>query len=198
MKKIKQMAALGSLLIGSGVVVAQDVFDEFEDPALAEANQSLYQEADKNPEDDSNRKAFGNGYYSLFLPASGATEINTSEGYRYIGGGCMRATTGAKSLDMAVQIPDGHRIHGFRYYWYDNDSSAVSDATLYKFNDIGGSMLLGQMASSDNVPGYNSGYRNIANHIVDNSTGSYVIRFYSSAANSNIRMCGVRLSISAF
>lgn len=205
MKKLKQMAALGGLLMGSGVVVAQDTYHELEDPALAEANQSLlYQVPNKNAQDESDLKAFGSGFYYLFLSASGATEISTAEGYAYAGSGCMRATTGLKDLDVAVQIPDGHQINGFRYYWYDNDTNADTRAYLYKFSDTGSVMSLGSATTvtSTDTSGYGSAYQQLedsngdfAPHTVDNSTGSYVIRFYSRETDNKIRMCGVRIAI---
>lgn len=207
MKKLKQMAALGGLLMGSGVVVAQDTYHELEDPALAEANQSLqYQVPNKNAQDESDLKAFGDEYYYLFLAASGATETSTAQGYTYGGFGCMRATTGAKHLDVAVQVPDGHQINGFRYYWYDNDTNADTRAFLFKFNDTGSVISLGSTTTviSTDTSGYGSAFQqledssgNFAPHTVDNSTGSYVIRFYSRETDNKIRMCGVRIAIFA-
>lgn len=199
MKKLKQMAALGSLLVGSGVVVAQDSIEEL-DSSLVEIDHSMYQTFDKKTEDEAEQKAFGSGDYFLFLSASGATKLNSSTAYTYTGAGCIRPTAAAtyEAFDMSVQIPDGHRIRGFRYYWYDNDSSANSTANLFKFDDNGDPVMLSSQQVSADSSGYGNAYNGFSTpHTVNNSDGSYVIRFETTTANANIRMCGVRLFISS-
>ncbi len=137
--------------------------------------------------------------YYLFLGASGASITDSDPSYQYSGSGCMHMISDQEpqgDFDLDLQIPDGHQIISFRYYFYDGDQSA-SSAQLYKFNGQGGSTPIDQAVSTGN-----SGYGNVLNtlggtlnHIVDNSTGYYVLRFQAFAAGTSQRMCGVRFYI---
>lgn len=203
MKIFKKIAVLSSILVGSAM--AQDSEPELDSQAIDQFDEAIYQSVDKNAADYIDQKSYGGGNYYLFYAASGATSINNMD-YSYSGSGCVYNTItsiGSAFFDMPLQIPDGHAIRGFRYYWYDNGSGASSNAQLIKFDGAGGNEYLLTVVSSD-TSGYGDRYANILNssgvatpHIVDNHSGSYVVRFYTNGNNNNIRICGVRLFINS-
>lgn len=198
MKNFKKIAVLSSILMGSAM--AQDSEQGLDSQPIDELNQAMYQPVDKNAADYIDQKTYGSGDYYLFYAASGATSIHDSE-YSYGGAGCVYRTSGDRYFDMPLQIPDGHAIYGFRYYWYDNDNSAISNAALLKYNGEGDVETLLTVVSTD-TSGYGNSYDDIQNssgvaepHTVNNRTGSYVIRFSSDGTDEKIKICGVRLFI---
>lgn len=201
MKNFKKIAVLSSILMGSAM--AQDSEQGLDSQSIDEFDQAMYQPVDKNAADYIDQKAYGNGYYYLSYTASGATSMYDSE-YSYASGACVYQTSGGNGyFDMPLQIPDGHAIIGFRYYWYDNDNSAISNANLFKFNGAGTIDGLLTIESTD-TSGYGDNYATIKNssgvaeaHTVNNFTGSYVIRFYAGGTDNNTRICGVRLFINS-
>lgn len=200
MKNFKKIAVLSSVLVGSAV--AQDSEQGLDSLLIDKFDQAIYQPVDKTAADYIDQKSYGNGNYYLFYAASSATSAFDAE-YSYQGSGCIYKTSGIGHFEMPLQIPDGHAIKGFRYYWYDNDhnTSSFSYAGLIKFDGAGDVTELLNIRST-NTSDYGSFYAviqdsngNAEPHTVDNDTGSYVIRFYSGGTDNKIRMCGVRLYI---
>lgn len=203
MKNLKKLIVLGSMFIGSAI--AQDLEQELDLP-FTNLDQIMYQAADYIDQQQSFQKAYGNGIYFLSYPASGATAVRSTTEYLPAGSNCVyKVSSGSSYFDMPLQIPPGHAIVGFRYYWYDLSNTAHSTATLLKFDGSGGFSNLLEVQSTDTT-GYGSrlgyvrdGSNNLAPHTVNYSNGSYVIRFGSSpsAIGTPIQMCGVVLFINS-
>lgn len=96
-------------------------------------------------------------------------------------------------FDVNLQLPDGHQILGYRYYWFDVSASS-SRASLFQFDGAGGTTLLGNNDSTGDS-GFGESYLNLLadNIIVNNYNGSYTIRFNSNEDGNDQRMCAVRL-----
>ena len=96
-------------------------------------------------------------------------------------------------FDINLQLPDGHIIQGFRYYWNDTDADSTT-ARLWKFNGLGATSSLLAISSTGDT-GYGQNYVALTggDHVVDNTTGSYILRFDGSGTGFTQRMCGVRL-----
>ena len=144
-------------------------------------------------------KGFGSGIYYLFIaPSSGSVNHSTLD-YTYGGAGCMYTSSSHTDgdFDVNLQLPDGHSINGFRYFWNDTDTG-FSTARLWKFNGAGGVIDLLSISSTGDT-GFGSAFDTVVNypHVIDNTTGSYVIRFTGSGSGSTQEICGVRLAIVA-
>ncbi len=157
----------------------------------------------KNPKEElsdielaaSNNKGFGDGTYFLFIGASGASSTYSTADHAYAGGGCMQINSGSGldgDFDLNLQLPDGHTIGGIRYFYYD-DNAGNSSISLFKFDGEGGLTLL-YSNFSDTDTGYGSVFTTPnPQPIVDNSTGSYTLRFNTSQDGNSQRVCGVRI-----
>lgn len=145
-------------------------------------------------------KGFGTGNYYVWVSASGASSNHSALNYSYAGGGCMRQDSAGQSngdFDINVQLPDGHQILGFRYYWYDA-SASDSRASLFQFDGLGSLTLFGNNDSTGDT-GFGEFYLDLSgdNIIVDNFSGSYTIRLNSNEDGNNQRVCAVRLFMDA-
>jgi len=153
-----------------------------------------------NAPDLMTEKGFGSGSYRVFLAASGASSTYSVTDYAYAGGGCMRVDGNGGidgDFDLNFQLPDGHQILGYRFYWYDA-SASNSNAYLFKFDGAGGLTLLGNNASTGDT-GYGEAYLDLSadNLIVSNFDGAYTIRFTSGEDGNDQRVCAVRLFVDA-
>ena len=150
-------------------------------------------------EEESVFKGFDPGNYFLFFSASSASANGSALDYTYGDGGCVYQKNHINNgdLDINLQLPDGHIIYGLRYYF--NDTSTLSsNVLLLKFNGQGGSTTLQNLSSTGDT-GFGSIYQGILDgaHVVDNSNGSYVIRFNSHEDGISQKMCAVRLFLGA-
>ena len=194
--KIKILCSVAAAVISCNSIASEAQF-EINSPA-GEKHQSLdgMNAINHNPnaEDMVIEKGFGTGFYYALIPASGGSANYSTVDYTYGGGGCMYTSNSLVDgdLDINLQLPDGHTLLGFRYYWSDTDAGS-SDATLYKFNGLGSVTNLLNIASTGDT-GFGSLYENLSggDHVIDNSTGAYVIRFDGGSGNTQ-EMCGVRL-----
>ncbi len=139
-------------------------------------------------------KGFESGTYSLFFAASGASANGSALDYTYGGGGCMyqNSTISDGDFDMNLQLPDGHFIRGYRYFWNDTTASS-SNAALFQFDGQGGLTVLENHSSTGDT-GFGSFFEDFpgGDILVDNTAGAYVIRFNSSENGPGQEMCGVR------
>lgn len=146
-----------------------------------------------------NEKGFDAGLYYLFFSASGASPNGSALDYTYSGAGCMHQNNSIANgdLDVNLQLPDGHSIRGYRYYWYDSSASS-SNAILFQLDGQGGLTTLDNYESTGDT-GYGSEYNNLTggDHVVNNTNGAYVIRFNSNEDGNTQRMCGVRIAMVA-
>ncbi len=151
-----------------------------------------------NAEDMMIEKGFGTGNYRVLIAASGSSANYSTVDYTYGGGGCMYTSNNLQDgdLDINLQLPDGHTLLGFRYYWNDTDAGS-STARLWKFDGLGGTTNLLNITSTGDT-GFGSFYTALTggDHVIDNSTGAYVIRFDGGAGNTQ-EMCAVRLFIAS-
>lgn len=139
-------------------------------------------------------KDFASGTYYVFVSAAGATAIRNEDTFDYSGSGCIYETGDSGAFfDVNLQLPDGHLIRGYRYYYYDGSASS-SNTILFQFHGDGTFTSIHDIVSSGDT-GYGNIYEVLSggNHVVNNANGAYVIRFNSSEAGNNQRLCGVRL-----
>ena len=195
--KFIKSVAMVSLAI-SGASFAQEEGSDRESGVYYQTLDGLSKTKDPNSLNNGENKGFDDTGYFVFLGASGAVSTNSGMDYSYVGGGCMRANSGTASngdFDLDLQLPDGHQIEGYRYYWYDDNASS-SQVQLFKFDGSGGITFWDANVSTGDT-GYGNEYLNLfsENIIIDNSTGYYVFRFSTNEEGNNQRMCGVRLYI---
>ena len=134
--------------------------------------------------------------YYLYFNASSAAPISQTAGKTYFGAGCVyNSATG--SLDASLQLPDGHTIRGFRYYWDDASASSTS-AAMITYDGAGGFTTLNTIQSTGDT-GFDSVYENLpgGDVVVNNATTAYSFRFFNSEAGSAQKMCGVRVAMVA-
>lgn len=140
-------------------------------------------------------KTYGeaNGYYYVYLPASGASPYDKSSTYVYSGSGCIHRNTPSGSwYELQLQMPDDHQLIGFRYYYSDSSASS-STAFLYTIDNTGTFSNELSITSTGDT-GYGAIYASMpATTLVDNFNYRYTLRFYSSENSSNQEICGVRL-----
>ncbi len=195
-KYLKSIALIS--LATTSISFAQPEGSEREAGVHYQTLDGLNKVIDINAPDYLPNRGFGTGNYYLFLGASGAASTDSALDYSYGGGGCMQvdgASVANGDFDMAVQLPDGHQILGYRYYWFDNSASS-SQAQLFYFDGTGGFSFWDANVSTGDT-GYGDGYVNVdtENVIVDNFGGYYVVRFRSDEDGSNQRICGIRFFI---
>jgi hypothetical protein len=195
---------LFKLGITSGLLVTGLGFSQtaLEDELMLQPGESLLDSSwrsefkpSPNDLDYISTKTYGeaNGYYYVYLPASGASPYDKSSTYVYGGSGCIyRNTPSGSWYELQLQMPDDHQLIGFRYYYSDN-SASQSTAFLYTVDNSGNYVSELSISSTGN-----SGYGTIYNvmpttMLVDNFNYRYTLRFYSSENSSNQEICGVRL-----
>lgn len=195
MKNIFLKSIALTLLATSGLVCAQinDANRPFDQQSKPTNNETIPFPSDgQNPE-----KGFipGQVYY-LYFPASVGAPISQTADKAYWGAGCvyMGASSG---LDVSLQLPDGHSIRGFRYFWDDNSAGSTA-AVLFDFDGAGGFTNIHRVDSTGDT-GFGSDYQNLAGGdvVVDNWNNAYTIRFTTNEGNSSQRMCGVRIAMVA-
>ncbi len=193
-KLLFKSIAIG-LLATSGLVSAQDY--DAGNPVNHINDPSDIKNIPFSTDGHSNEKGFVPGaIYYLYLNASSASPISQSAGKTYFSAGCVyNSATG--SMDMSLQLPDGHTIRGFRYYW-DDSSASSSSAAMISYDGAGGFTTLNTLQSTGDT-GFDSAYENLpgGDVVVDNETSGYSIRFFNGEAGSTQRMCGVRIAMVA-
>lgn len=101
------------------------------------------------------------------------------------------------NFDLQLQIPIGHEIRGFRFYYYDDNASS-STAQLYTINIGDGSYTSELLTNSVGDGGYNNHYTSLSpNYLLVTGSRRYSLRLGSNEQGSNQRLCGVRLLINA-
>ncbi len=145
----------------------------------------------------SNEKGFVPGaLYYLYFSASTAAPISQTAGKTYSSAGCVyNSATG--SLDVSLQLPDGHTIKGFRYFWDDASASSTS-AAMITYDGAGGFTTLDTLQSTGDT-GFGSFYQDLpgGDVVVNNATTAYSFRFFNSEAGFAQKMCGVRVAMEA-
>lgn len=131
----------------------------------------------------------------MFIPASAFVPQDDDMSYNYVSSGCIYRVNGTRYSQYAVQLPEGAEIDYIRLYYYDNSVDYNVKADLFAFNGLGGDTLI----ASVNSDGQGDYYTSIGSwisptHIVDNLSGSLVVRlYYSDAGDISVRICGVRI-----
>lgn len=197
----KLCIACGLLINGTGS--SQTILD---DEMLLEPGESLpmssWRSEFTDSEDDPDympEKTYesGNGLYYLFLSGSSATPYTSSTVSKYGGAGCVyspNSSSNSKQYHIQLQIPSGHEIKGFRYYYYDN-STDKTFASLYTI-DFDGSYSDKQVVYSSGNSGYGSIYKSLPEKLFAyNFRYKLGVRFVTYDGTSNQRFCGVRLWI---
>lgn len=199
MKHLLFKLGLTSGLLFSGIGLSQTAL---QDELMLKPGESLFNteridEFKDSPEelDYLSTKTYGdvNGEYFIYLPASGASPYDKESTFGYSGAGCIyRNTPSGSWYELQLQMPDGHEIIGFRYYYSDSNASS-STAFLYTVDNTGSKTDELSISSTGNA-GYGSVYNvTPATMLVDNANYRYNIRMYSSENGSNQKICGVRL-----
>lgn len=192
---IHNMCIIGGLLL-SGVALSQSALDDelILQPGESLLNTDWSSKFKDNPDDPDYLKTYGepSGYYYVYLPASGITPYSKSSVAGYGSAGCIQRSSPTGYYDLQLQMPDGHEIKGFRYYYFDNSTSS-SNAFLYTVDNSGN--LSSQLSiTSTGDTGYGTIYANMpTTTLVSNFSYKYSIRFSTGETGSNQRICGVRL-----
>ncbi|KAA3638312.1 MAG: hypothetical protein DWP95_12915 [Proteobacteria bacterium] len=192
-----KLCIIGGLLV-TGVGFSQNALQDELMLKSGESfpNNSWRSKFKDNPDDPDYlaTKTYGepSGNYGVYLPASGTSPYSKSMTSIYGGAGCIYRNSPSGFYDLQLQLPDGHEIHGFRYYFYDS-SAASSTAYLYTVDNSGiFSSELTIVSTGDT--GYGSVYAGLpTTTLVDNYNYTYSIRFYSGETGGNQEICGVRL-----
>lgn len=194
MKKIK-IVLLSTIAFSTNLLAEQ--LNSNHSNQQFQSNTTIKEAPLSNDEDTLNQKAFGSGNYYLFVGASGANANHSGLGYDYYGAGCMETSASSNidgGFDFNLNIPDGHMIDGVRFYF--NDTNAVSDvvAYIFKFDGAGGATTIYSDFSETDI-GFANIYDGTVDHVVNNTTGAYVLRFTTEANDNTNVVCGARLFI---
>ena len=129
-------------------------------------------------------------YYKWYAGSVFHPRFSTT-GYTYEGNGCISATSDAP-FTTDLQVPEGARLYGVRYYFYDM-SAGSSSLFASNYDGLGAFVDFTSVASTDNAAGYGSAYLDITpNYTVDNFLKSLAINWYPNVTGSTMRLCGAR------
>lgn len=192
---ITKLCITGGLFI-SGIALSQSALDDelMLQPGESLLNTDWPSEFKDNPDDPDYLKTYGEplGSYFVYLPASGITPYSKSSTAAYGGAGCIQRSSSSGYYDLQLQMPDGHEIKGFRYYYSDSSASS-STAFLYTIDNTGTFSNELSITSTGDT-GYGAIYASMpATTLVDNFNYRYGIRFSTGETGSNQIICGVRL-----
>jgi hypothetical protein len=192
-----KLCITGGILF-SGIVLSQSALDNelMLQPGESLLNTDWPSEFKDNPDDPDYlpTKTYGAtfGEYYVYLPTSGITPYSKSSTAAYGGAGCIQRSSSSGYYDLQLQMPDGHEINGFRYYYSDSSASS-STAFLYTIDNTGTFSNELSITSTGDT-GYGTIYASMpATTLVDNFNYRYGIRFSTGETGSNQKICGVRL-----
>lgn len=143
-------------------------------------------------------KDYGVSGYSVIYQASSAAAVDQSADSAYGNEGCIyqpAGTSGLARYDIPLQIPDGHRILGMRYAYFDGTASSTR-ASIYSINNADGTYTDEHTVISSGDTGYNSEYVSLTGGLdINNGNFKYGIRFWSSEAGADQKMCALRIEV---
>lgn len=150
---------------------------------------------------EAGEKTFNNGRYYLKVGALGATP--DASDYQYTMDPATRCIYHSGSEPTAsylvnLHMPDGHKIIGLNYEFYDSDSAGYTAAKIIRSDGtIPGSSHVIAVLSQGTYFGYSSEYEElITPHIIDNSRYQYVMQFYRinpTGQDDDLQMCQARV-----
>jgi hypothetical protein len=121
-------------------------------------------------------------------------ENNTTVFVQQSGGGTA-VTGGSRWMHAPVILPQGARIHGIRFYYYDNHATGVITARLYRNNGDGTRTELVQV---DSPAGTVAGTHYTSDYVaattpepVDNSQYNYEIEVYWNTGTTGLHLMGI-------
>jgi hypothetical protein len=172
-----------TLLVSTGFVSAENAAGSM--PALLAAEEP----AGRAPLPE----AFSHQLYYYFPAGSTLYPADSSVGINYNAGACVNAT--GASFDFFTiysHLPQGSRIDYLRIYYYDT-SGSNSTASIRKYDGAGNTSDIGTVSSSGNG-GFGTQLSPYIGHIVDNSSGSYVVNWQPNVTGGSMQLCGLRVA----
>ena len=146
-------------------------------------------------------KSFDNGRYYLKVPALGA--VPDASSYQHTMDPMTRCvyhsgTEATASYLVNLHLPDGHKIIGLNYEFYDSDSAGYTAAKIIQSDGtFAGSSMVVAVLSQGMYFGYSSEYEELVTpHIIDNSRYQYLLQFYRinpTAQDDDLQMCQARV-----
>jgi hypothetical protein len=202
---------LGLALVGVAIAQVIQANSDMQDPPVYvpgiaygvsdETGQTLASPGVTYPDDNPplsaalapNAPAASFSYYFV----SGATLVarSSSDSYSYDGLGCVHVGTGGLVLNTDLQIPVGSEIKYLRLYYYDNNNPGFVTGYISKYPPSQSSadiVAVSSPASASTVPGYVVSAR--ITQTVDYEGNPYLLIGRPSVANSNLRICGLRVA----
>lgn len=146
-------------------------------------------------------KSFDNGRYYLRVGALGASpELSSYQHSLDPATRCVyhSGTEATASYVVNLHMPDGHKIIGLNYDFYDSDAAGYTAAKIIRSDGtIAGSNYVVAVLSQGSYFGYSSEYEELLTpHIIDNSRYQYVMQFYRinpTAQDDDLQMCQARV-----
>ncbi|MBN1993283.1 MAG: hypothetical protein JW953_11335 [Anaerolineae bacterium] len=127
----------------------------------------------------------------VFVPESSTTVFAGQNG------GGTAVTGGPQFMHAPVILPQGARIHGIRFYYYDNHATGVITARLYRNN---GDNTRTELVQVDSPAGAVAGTHYTSEYVdaatpepVDNSQYNYEIEVYWNTATTELHLMGIRV-----
>ena len=112
----------------------------------------------------------------------------------YQSGACIAAVdTGAQFFTLSLNLPQGSRIDYLRLYYYDTDAANNSVANIRKY-DASGNYTEITSVNSSGSGGYGTALGGLANHVVDNASGAYVLNWWPIVTGSTMQLCALRVA----
>lgn len=146
-------------------------------------------------------KTFDTGRYYLRVGAVGASpEASTYQYQMDLTTRCIYHSGSEPTASYVVNLhmPDGHKIIGLNYDFYDRDTAGYTAAKIIRSDGtIAGSSHVVAVLSQGTYFGYSSEYEELLTpHIIDNSQYQYVMQFYRinpTAQDDDLQMCQARV-----
>jgi hypothetical protein len=132
------------------------------------------------------------GFSYLMIPGAGLHPRAAATTWSYSGAGCVSAAAGNDLFTAGIDLPHGSRIDYIRLYYYD---ASPSDSTAYltRFDGSGGYADLASVKSAA-AAGYGHKVSGLIGHVVNNSSGAYVVQWRADQTGPTMRLCGLRIA----
>lgn len=161
-------------------------------PSPGETTPEQLSPPDGQPGDSSQTSGIERGGGTAYLHITGSTLKPRSDGVSYnvgAGGGCVYVESGSSGTvwNTSLTLPDGANINFLRMYYHDNiASNSYGWFTIY---DAYGLVLNEWLITSSGSSGDGFADSDPINHVIDNSTYSYVLNWRPNSASSNLQLC---------
>jgi hypothetical protein len=202
---------LGFALVGAAIAQAIQANSDAQDPpvyvpgiaygVIDETGQALTAPGVIYPDDNSPLTAAlaptaPNASFSYYF-VSGATLVarSSSDSYTYDALGCVHVGSNGLVLNTDMQIPVGSEIKYLRVYYDDKNNPGFITGYISKYPPSGSAMDVAAVSSpGSGTPGPGFVVSARITQTVDYENYPYLLIGRPSVANSNLRICGLRVA----